>query len=111
MRSLLSANPTTQSYRLPQPASQIERLKLTADLTNKIPKMRENLDAVASTAQRATDAANAAGIAITVIEDDRKRAAAAGSLAGDRCTIARRQHPLPCHAKVVSTLSLHPLVK
>jgi len=46
-------------------------------LTNKIPKMRENLDAVASTAQRATDAANAAGIAITVIEDDRKRAAAA----------------------------------
>jgi DNA repair exonuclease SbcCD ATPase subunit len=38
-------------------APQIERFKLTADLADQIPKIRENLDALASATQRATDAA------------------------------------------------------
>jgi hypothetical protein len=56
-------------------APQIDQFKLTPDLVDQIPKIRENLDAVASATQRMTNAANEAGMALAVIEEDRKRGA------------------------------------
>ena len=49
-------------------ASQIERLKLSADLVNQFPKIIENLDTTRSAAQQATAAANAAGTALGDLE-------------------------------------------
>jgi hypothetical protein len=49
-------------------APQIERLKLSGDLVNQIPKINENLDTTRSAAQQATAAANAAETAIANLE-------------------------------------------
>jgi hypothetical protein len=49
-------------------APQIERLKLSDDLVNQIPKIIESLDTTRSAAQQATAAANAGGTALANLE-------------------------------------------
>jgi hypothetical protein len=71
-------------------APQIERLKLNADA-----KIRENLDTTRSAAQRATDAANAAGTALALIEENRKRVDALVANLEQRMQKAEQTTPKP----------------